>query len=742
MSAPAPPVRPDADPQNPAVRNINPFKAAFNLFLFGSSDPSYQDVGEARAQSIQSKALSDALLMAPPGDPARGQLVATMGMQGAQAAQAMRERYFAKEYKQMVSTQLMPLQEELHMAQEEWRSATRIINAPIPRTVPLEEAEMRNQALAASRPGTPEVVPQGKTIDGREKSPKIIDQPAPMDANPAAQPGVLSAAEYMPETMAFLDPVTGTPVEIASARGMAIESEATSRLMKVTKDVQLRMMDVLASYNGNPYAKSAIEKMIDGLAQQSGAATTGQVNPRDQIDWMTAHQQRMAATAQQTTQANQALLDLELKEANVHAVASDALALAQRDSAVAGLLGKNIAGKTIEELTPKQLQQAAAIGQMVREQARADQTILKSQGMQPLPPVMLDKPEKWEQHFDTSDPVFKNVERQEYAKIEGGIRQQVLRAANPDVSPEERAQILADAPDIVRTQIEAGMTASPEIDEYLAQKVAASDAYKDGRAKAFMESVSHYEDLQPGIRETVDATNARFIADAQANASRQGKVIPSRVLELWQTDRYGTFYRATSGRRAPDWQVRGTRPARATQDLSQLQADWQAQDAAAAQPGARSDVASQVAGEPPQARPEPRLGEQVLPPEADVPEVAEDIDFLEQDKAKAARGEQVISTKNIEPMSTPPEIMTQEQLGQTIAHLKKIQDKAWFEDKEVWTEIEKRLDALEEYHANIFERGVLGTVEYFKGRAERRAAEKAKRREEFMELLRSVPKVN
>ena len=162
--------RPDAEPQDPEAREINPFKQAFNFFLFGSRDPSHGEIGEFKAAWAHKKAIADALLMAPPGDPARGATVAAMSQVGAQSAQALRERYYAKEYQQMVSTQIMPLKAELSEHEQLLKQKIAITNQAVPRLMTAGEGAEISISDQMSTPAPEEQVQTGTTADGKPKT--------------------------------------------------------------------------------------------------------------------------------------------------------------------------------------------------------------------------------------------------------------------------------------------------------------------------------------------------------------------------------------------------------------------------------------------------------------------------------------------------------------------------------------------------------------------------------------------
>ena len=154
-----PGMRPPGNARDPEARDINPFKQALNAMFFGTTDPSHRDVGEFRAKAVHRRELGLAQAQFAGSSPAmQAAGMREYGAIGAQAAQAMRERYYQKEYKQMMSAQINPLIGEIQQNEADGRALLQTSYMPVPRTVGAEEAAGIAAADAAGRPGTPQIL--------------------------------------------------------------------------------------------------------------------------------------------------------------------------------------------------------------------------------------------------------------------------------------------------------------------------------------------------------------------------------------------------------------------------------------------------------------------------------------------------------------------------------------------------------------------------------------------------------
>lgn len=718
-----PPVRPDAASEDPSARDINPFKQALNTFLYGSRDPSYTDIGEARARGMFQHYTGTGQALAAGARPeVAAQIYAAYANQGQQAAQSMRERYYEKEFRQMMQVQITPLKEQFDAAAANAKTRLQIINVPIPRAVSFEEGKQRAIGAQLLTPTSPETVQTGTTAEGKAKT-KTIEGVAPPEPNPAAGPQIMGATEYTSEAMSFTDPVTGQPVPIASMRGRQIEQEVTSELMDQHNKLMTSMMDTFAQYPGNPFAVSAMQKIMDGIIAQSGKAVTGRADPYEQLTWWQEYNEKQADIARKTTEANQMLLDLEVGEATINAAAADALQLAGQDSAFADLLGKKAQkyikqGTPVEEWDPKTKQETAALAKSQRDLQLKDLQARRQAGMVRIEPKELHIPDTWHSRLQTRDEGYRHRLARRYNEMNNALLQELTMVEHMSPDEQERTMDALGVPADLRNLVRQGALTEDVVTTWIKGKLKGSDEYKDIQTKTYMDTLAEVVQQQPEVFESMEFNNEQFIQEWMQRKRETGmpETEIQEKVDFMRADTLGTHILSTTGENPTDYrpsifemkiQDEYTGP-RQVAPASALVLDT-----------ARRDMYNQPLGEE-------SVGESDMP---------EDVNLTEEHVTR-----------------TNPAFLSQQQLEKAIELLKVERDKLVPipeeymnrdpKREEAYQRLNARINDLEKYHENFFERTAIEFFKWNEELGEKREKARLNRERRTEDLLRALPKVN
>jgi hypothetical protein len=734
-------LRPDAERADPESREINPFKQALNIFMFGSRDPSNLDIGEMRAGHIQKKYVYDALLAAPPGDPARSQVVATMGAMGAQAAQSMRERYYAKEYKQMVATQIIPLVQEKQEAEEIARAEQAISIQAVPRHLGQEEGAAIRDVEQAGTTVAPEILSKGKTAEGKDKGQTQVAGVAEPTPNSALEtPGQVAGTIFDPETPSYMDPITGVPVPIAGQRGQQIHQESMDKWLGAQNKIMLKMMDVLASYGGNPMASAALQKMIEDTSAMAGAAVTGRMDPMEQTEWYDNQAKTHAQTQALETESEQGQLQLQQAGAQIRAGAADALELANSDPEFRDMLGKRLqklidSGKGIEDMTSKQIQDLAAMASMHRDLQKEDLRKQAAAGMIAVAPARLGVPTTWMDHMGVNDERFIESKKVKFAELVQGIQGDVNKIQSYSQSEREKWFDELNVPSDVRGLIATGQTGEKPVKDWINRRVTGSEEFKDALGEAYMERLEHGMQEQPGLEEAILAHNEDWLAAYIAKFP----TTPPETMEYMRTDVLGTHYRYAQGREATEW--RPPIQALAIENYKEERARIDSGEAAQMQRGAAEQVAQQPV-------------EQMTAPETQ--QMMSNAQARPAATASRPTSGEYLQRMNVDTLpddqitgETPPAAMNQSQLSTEIERLNRLLlTPEVMRDPQLQQDTQMRLAELREHHVNIGERMLFSTIgavkDFFTDSPEEEAAAAEKLRIQQGEILRFIPgqKVN
>lgn len=445
---------------------------------------------------------------------------------GVEAAQNIRTRFYQEEWKQVQQARLKPLIDQLNELRASYEQASTIAVRPVPRGITPEEGEGIAQSMA--RPGVPIKSADGKTAAG----------PPDVPPNVAVMPGQLGGVEMI-DAPSVINPQTEQPIDINTPEGRSVLDKAVDDFWGGYANINTQMMDIIAEYQGNPFADAAAGSMIENVMRQAGQGVSGKTDPRDQeAHWAQVQQQaaELEATQVGTTQGRMAISQADAKrEALEQAARTDVL-----DPRKRGLYGDTLANKLLSEkpLTPNQSAKAAAIYRLDREREMADLRISKEAGVARIPTTILDNTGSWQSWMLDTDTTFNQYADENLSTYVNRFAAKIANDpqayidTNPRVTEPMKARILA------------GNLSDPQVQVHIKSQAATPKVLRQVRADAFARRLYDYAvadpagDVERRIKGYADAARQRGL--------ERGKW--DEGLERWtQTDPVGFFATMLSG---------------------------------------------------------------------------------------------------------------------------------------------------------------------------------------------------
>jgi hypothetical protein len=354
---------------------------------------------------------------------------------GAMAAENIRARYFQAEFKQVQEARIKPLQEELKGAIAQRDAALKMTVMPVNRV--LNPGETRAAIDATEPPPPPQLqaVPGKAKADGTQAQ-ETVEMPGQPIPNPALA-GPQMNAMVSEEALSFIDPVSGDPVRVSSARGIDIARLAEHEFWGTFGRISTEMMNVYSEYKGNPFAEGAMNQMMDQIIKQANMATTGAGDPMEAQKRFEGRQaweleqsknregilasQQARAQSEETVLASQQErtqrgLGIGEKEAGYQVGATRARDMAQtRPEFRKGFLGDDLASKS--EWDAKDTVQAAAAVAAFDTAEKERIARLDKSGIFRIPNELVGIPENWQTSIREGYSAWRPVYGQEITTI-------------------------------------------------------------------------------------------------------------------------------------------------------------------------------------------------------------------------------------------------------------------------------------------------------------------------------------
>lgn len=478
------------------------------------------------------------------------------------AVQNIQNRYWKKEFEQILDTRVKPLQDRLVVAQKRYDQLMATTVMPTGKTVSPDEYQMKADSLGQGGPVQFKEIPGAGPITEKNKKPGEVIPQQPAAPN-AALGKEIGAVEYQ-DALALVDPVSGQPVPLSSPRGINLWRDATKNFWGEYSSVNQELMQIMADYPGNPYADNYARSLMDNVIKQGNIATTGKADPLAAQQWMDERQAFEADQELKQQQVSTGAFELERREAGLDVSAREAEQLAQTDTSFAPLVGKKILGKfeNNQPLTRQEKLEAASAVRTYRTLQEKQIAERVRSGVFNISPINLPNPSNWQSEMRTKDPVFKQYFGEEYANVVNNLRRDIA-----NMSPEERRATLsnAGASTMDIEMFEQGETITPGMKNAFDALANGRDAIRISNDRAEIRRLPELEKQQPEVSNVIDQT----IDDAIMQMKAEG-LNPNE--DLLRTDRYRVFFELVNGREAPIYSLEDLSAIYDPETLSQLDA--------------------------------------------------------------------------------------------------------------------------------------------------------------------------
>lgn len=500
-------------------------------------DPATQAAMEGAMQKHRGFARMWSAGAGPGVQAAYQQSAATQGMM---AAQNIRQRYFQKEWEQIRDTRLKPLQDRLKSAQARREAMLQTTVMPVTRVVSAEEAQGISERL---QPQPPQIttVPGKPTKEGAQGSEAITMPPAPAP-NPALSSPQLNAT-VAEEQLAVVDPASGMPVPISSARGVSVLQQAESEFWGEYTNVNREMMDVLGEYSGNPYADRMAERLIDFTTRQANVATTGQGDAQAAQEWMENRQEWEAQQELRGQTVKTGAFALETQEAGLDVTARDAERLAATDASFRDLLGDKITSKLEQgqELTRREKFEASSAVRTHRGLQEKQIAQRAKQRVFTIPAINVTNPENWQADMMTGDAAYQTYYGQELAQLSNAAVGELQ-----EMPQDQMVSILRQygASDAEVERAVNGLWNDPNVARVVEAYVNSTGAAREANDRAYLRRLPELERQQPELTAIIDGTLEETILAAK----QAGETLDwDRI----RAERYIPFFEIIHDRAAP-----------------------------------------------------------------------------------------------------------------------------------------------------------------------------------------------
>ncbi|MDE0874667.1 MAG: hypothetical protein OSA88_12445, partial [Acidimicrobiales bacterium] len=395
------------------------------------------------------------------------------------------------------------------------------------------------------------------------------------------------------EKIAIRDPISGQPVPLSSARGIAIWQDAASEFGVQFAKTNQSLMEVMSKYTGNPFASRYGEALIDNLSKQAGVQASGRMDPKEQQEWWEERQKfeadearaadlndRQADANERANEGHEQSMALgEQKiDANSRGVEDadraredEAIAREQQEAerAVEFNVGINNAndGKLNEHLAPELLKRLNAGEELsdgdkftiaaANQRWEADEKagIATEKSAKYFRVNNLENPETWMMDFQTTGStgsgsnVFHALYNQEKAAAGNSLR--LDYRADKSKTPEEKIAEL-ERQGVHPTEAEwfvTDGTVSESVNLAFEQMAMTPEANLEANFRAGMQTLAHSEQMQTGMREKVTETIETYIEDMAAN----GTPLSEEHADRTRLDRHQSFLKiVNNGPPIPD----------------------------------------------------------------------------------------------------------------------------------------------------------------------------------------------
>jgi len=471
----------------------------------------------------------------------QAQMMENARVKGAMAAENIRNRYFKKEFEQVLGARVNPLLAEQQNALNSYKEAMQTTVMPVKRVVNPEESQMLEEALQTPPPPVPKI-PGKEQVSVQEKMRPVSE------TNVAMQPGMIGAVE-MKEELAIRDPASGEPVPISSPRGINIWQEAKNDYWAVNSRVNQELMTIMSEYQGNPYADSYARALMDNVIKQSNIATTGIADPMEaQATW----DKRMEWEANQEIKQQEIstnALNFEKREADLAVDVNDASRLLSTDPAFKDLVGDKIANKLMNNKPLTRRESLEASSAVRTHRSLQEKMILQraKQRVFTIPMTNVNNPQNWEADIQ-NDPVFDTYKNQAFNEVAAAALPKLRAEAEQDPEGFANRMRMKGIPEVDIQTFVVGGGATPALTDALKADLT-KEQTQLAYDTAYLRRLPELERQQPELTPVIDSVVESAIS---ALKEKYPEMTPEQE-DVYRQDRYRTFFDWSTGRPSPEF---------------------------------------------------------------------------------------------------------------------------------------------------------------------------------------------
>ena len=306
------------------------------------------------------------------------------------------------------------------------------------------------------------------------------------------------------DQLAFMDPVSGQPIAVSSARGRQMMVEADKDFLGEYSTVNTEIMDVLAEYTGNPYADKMADALMGNIVKQGNVATTGQTDPASAQQAMEDRQMWESQQEIRQQAVEEGAFKVETREAGLDVSTRDAERLVETDPAFADLLGEKIIGK-MQQGKPLTRQEKLETANAVRTHRTLQEKAIAQRARSKdffISPTNVTNPENWEADMMVNDGAFQYYHVAEMASLQNAAKGDLMA-----MEPEDMESILRQfgAGDLEIQKAQEGLWADPVLSLALEAYANSTGAFQTANDRAWMRRMPELERQQPELGDEIDA---------------------------------------------------------------------------------------------------------------------------------------------------------------------------------------------------------------------------------------------
>ena len=416
-------------------------------------------------------------------------------VRGAKAAQAIRNRYYQKEFEQIQSAEFQPELDILNKTVQQGMDSleTGVASIDYPLSYQQANAQQREEQELNNASVPPQINKGGEGVAD------TVVAPSPSQALPANE--LMNSLETRDE-LAFIN--LPEPFAVSSPQGISHSKQVHGSMGQAYTQTMQKLMSIAAKYAGNPYAAKYSESLLEHLVKQSNVATTGTGDAQEAADLMQGREKKELEMDQLRGENEEAAQAAQ----NAMASQNSYVELA-RNAVLSGDIPNTLSAKLVEklrngdELTPLQAATVAQAMQIRDERSQQQASILSRQKKTPIAREHVGDGRTYASQHSVNDDIYKLDYKSILARMGDARVSAFMKMSNLERKKELAAQGISDA-DI--TGFNFGGTVTEEIEAAFEAMKTRGDSRRIANGIALLNRLPGLEKEQDGISQTIDRT--------------------------------------------------------------------------------------------------------------------------------------------------------------------------------------------------------------------------------------------